>query len=88
MSVFGILNQEDGTILTHFGERDIISCVFHLGKVHSGGDTCYYLVNNATNPGKNYKVPFHHGTLQLDFSAKSCIGLIIGIDSGLVYNSE
>ena len=36
MSVFGTINKEDGTMSIHFDERDIISCVFHLGSVIDG----------------------------------------------------
>ena len=41
MSDFDAFNKEDGDMSIHFDERDIISCVFHLGKVKTGGGTCY-----------------------------------------------
>ena len=68
MSVFGTINKEDGRMPLHFDERDIISCIFHLGKVNSGGSTCYYSGDSSDNPGDLiHKVPFKHGTLQIGF---------------------
>ena len=64
MSVFGTLNKQDGQMPLHFDERDIISCVFHLGKVSNGGATLYYNGDNPKEPGNQvYSVPFNHGTL-------------------------
>ena len=42
MSIFGTLNKKDGEMPAHFDERDIISCIFHLGKVTDGGSTLYF----------------------------------------------
>ena len=76
MSVFGTLNKEDGVMPVHFDERDIISCVFHLGNVKSGGSTSYYQGNNPKNPGaKVHQVPFRHGTLQIGFFCKVLHGV-------------
>ena len=41
MSVFGTVSKEDGEMLLHFDERNIISYVCHLGKVKSCGSTIY-----------------------------------------------
>ena len=50
----------------HYDECDIISCVFHLGKVNSGGSTSYYSGTWPESPGEQiYQVPFQHGTLQM-----------------------
>ena len=51
MSVFGLVSKEDGEIPLHFDERDIISCVFHLGKVKSGGSISYYSGRSPSSPG-------------------------------------
>ena len=52
----------------YFDERDLISCVFHLGKVLYGGSTSFYSEDKPEEPGKkNYHVPFRHGTLQIGF---------------------
>ena len=76
MSVFGTLNKADGAMPIHFDERDIISCVFHLGNVHSGGATSYYSGTNANNPGKKvYEVPFCHGRLQIGFFCRVLHGV-------------
>ena len=42
MSVFGTVNKDDGQMPKNYNERDIISYVFHLDKVNSGGSTSYY----------------------------------------------
>ena len=42
MSIFGTVNKDDGWMPIHYDECDVISCVFHLGKVNSGGSTSYY----------------------------------------------
>ena len=42
MTVFGTISKDDGKIPLHFDERDIVSCVFHISKVTSGGATSYY----------------------------------------------
>ena len=68
MSVFGTINKEDGTMPIHFDERDIISCVFHLGSVMSGGSTSFYSGSSPSESGeKVHCVPFIHGTLQVVF---------------------
>ena len=68
MSVFGTLNKNDGEMPLHLDERDIISCVFHLGKVYQGGSTLFYSGKSSKEPGKQvYSVPFRHGTLQIGF---------------------
>ena len=68
MSVFGTVNKEDGEMPIHFDERDIILCVFHLGKVLQGVSTSFYSGDKPDNPGnKIYQVPFRHGTLQVGF---------------------
>ena len=68
MSVFGTVNKEDGEMPIHFDERDLISCVYHLGKVLHGGSTSFYSGDKPDKPGKkNYQVPFRHGTLQIGF---------------------
>ena len=76
MSVFGTINKEDGQMPLHFDERDIISCVFHLGKVKSGGFTSYYSGDSAESPGSRiHQVPFKHGTLQIGFFNKVLHGV-------------
>ena len=68
MTVFGTMSKDDGKMPLHFDKRDIISCVFHIGKVTSGGATSYYSGSSASEPGeKMYEVPFHHRTLQIGF---------------------
>ena len=68
MSVFGIISKDDGEMPIHFDERDIISCVFHLGKVDSGGSTSYYSGSSPDSPEDQiHRVPFRHGTLQIVF---------------------
>ena len=68
MSVFGTLNKNDGQMPLHFDERDLISCVFHLGDVTEGGSTLYFNGNSNHDPGEQvYNVPFRHGTLQIGF---------------------
>ena len=60
----------------HFDERGLISCVFHLGNVQSGGSTSYYEGDNPKNPGARvYQVPFKHGTLQIRFFCKVLHGV-------------
>ena len=52
----------------HYDKRDIISCVFHLGKVIDGGNTSYYAGIKPDKPGEKIcTVPFKHGTLQIGF---------------------
>ena len=76
MSVFGTVNKDDGRMPIHYDERDIISCVFHLGKVNSGGSTPYYSGTTPNSPGnKLYQVPFQHGTLQIGFFNKVLHGV-------------
>ena len=76
MSVFSTLNKEDGQMPIHFDERDVISCVFHLGKVLEGGATSYYSGDHAMEPkDKIHSVPFHHGTLQIGFFNKILHGV-------------
>ena len=76
MSVFGTINKEDGKMPLHFDERDIISCIFHLGKVNKGGSTSYYSGNSAKEPGERiHQVPFKHGTLQIGFFNKVLHGV-------------
>ena len=76
MTVFETVNKEDGVIPIHYDERDLISCVFHLGQVSKGGSTSYYDGTKADNPGKRiYQVPFIHGTLQIGFFNKILHGV-------------
>lgn len=76
MSVFGTLNKKDGEMPIHFDERDIISCIFHLGKVTRGGNTIYFDGDKPDDPGQNvYSVPFIHGTLQIGFFNKVLHGV-------------
>ena len=68
MSVFGTISKEDGVMPIHFDERDIISCVFHLGRVTSGCSTSFYGGVSHSKPGdKIHHVSFRHGTLKLFF---------------------
>ena len=68
MTVFDTLNKEDGSIPIHFDERDLISCVFHLGSVHKDGETSYYEGDRSDNPGQPvHQVSFTHGNLQVSF---------------------
>ena len=68
MSVFGMISKDDGEMPIHFDERDIISYVFHLGKVDSGCSTSYYSCSSPESPGDRiHQVPFKHGTLQIGF---------------------
>ena len=76
MSVFGTVNKQDGQMPIHFDERDIISCVFHLGKVSNGGSTSYYEGKKPDAPGRLiHQVPFMHGTLQIGFFNKVLHGV-------------
>ena len=76
MTVFGTVNKEDGSMPIHFDERDLISCVFHLGSVQKGGETSYYGGDKADNPGPPvHQVSFKHGNLQLGFSNKVLHGV-------------
>ena len=76
MSVFGTISKEDGKMPLHFDERDIISCIFHLGKVKKGGSTSYYSGDSAKEPGNRiHQVPFKHGTLQIGFFNKVLHGV-------------
>jgi len=76
MSVFGTINKKDGVMPLHFDERDIISCIFHLGKVTMGGGTQYFDGDKPEDPGeKVYSVPFRHGTLQIGFFNKVLHGI-------------
>ena len=73
MSVFGTLYKKDGQMPLHFDERDIISCVFHLGTVSKGGATLYYNGETPSDPGEQiYSVPFNRGTLQIGFFCQVC----------------
>ena len=77
MSVFGTINKEDGKMPLHFDERDIISCVFHLSEVKSGGSTSYYSGDSPDTSGERiHQVKFKHGTLQVGFFNK----VIHGVD--------
>ena len=76
MTVFGTVNKEDGEMPIHFDERDLISCVFHLGKVEKGGSTSYYEGSRPDIPMKKiHKVRFRHGTLQIGFFNKILHGV-------------
>ena len=76
MTVFRTVNKEDGEMPIHFDERDLISCVFHLGKVSKGGSTSYYEGTRPEKPGKRiHQVPFFHGTLQIGFFNKILHGV-------------
>ena len=76
MSVFGTVSKEDGEMPLHFDERDIISWVFHLGKVNSGGSTSYYSDSSPSSPSDRvHQVQFRHGTLQIGFSNKVLHGI-------------
>ena len=78
MSVFGTLNKEDGAMPVHFDKRGIISCVFCLRNVKSGGSTSYYQGDNPKNPGARvHQVPFRHRTSQIVFFCK----VLYGVDS-------
>ena len=41
-SVIGTFNEIDAEIPPHFDKSDIISVIFHAGKVKEGGETLYY----------------------------------------------
>ena len=76
MSVFGTINKEDGTMSIHFNERDIISCVFHLGSITSGSPTSFYSGSSPSKPGeKIHCVAFRHGTLQVFFKNRVLHGV-------------
>ena len=76
MSVFGTLNKKDGQMPLNFDERDIISCVFHLGEVSKGGATMYYNGDTPSDPGELiYSIPFIHGTLQIVFFCQVLHGI-------------
>lgn len=76
MTVFGTVNKQDGEMPIHFDERDLISCVFHLGKVSKGGSTSYYEGDKPDKPGRRiHQVPFLHGTLQIGFFNKIMHGV-------------
>lgn len=78
MSVFGTVSKKDGEMPIHYDERDIISCVFHLGEVVDGGNTSYYRGQKPDKPGpKIHSVPFKHGTLQIGFFNR----VLHGVDS-------
>ena len=83
MSVFGTISKEDGVMPIHFDERDIISCVFHLGRVTSGCSTSFYGGVSHSKPGdKIHHVSFRHGTLKLFFFLTECyMGSMSGMDS-------
>ena len=68
MSVFGTINKTDGVMPLHFDKIDIISCIFHLGKITKGGDTQHFDGDKSEDPGeKVLSVPSRHGTLQFFF---------------------
>ena len=76
MSVFGTISKDDLAMPIHFDERDIISCVFHLDKVVSGGSTSFYDSNSPINSGtKIHQVKFKYGTLQIGFFNKVLHGV-------------
>ena len=76
MSVFGTLNKQDDQMPLYFDKRDIISCVFHLGKVSKGGATLYYVGNSPSTPGEQvYSVPFNHSPLQIWFFSHALHGI-------------
>ena len=77
MTVFWTLSKDDGKMPLHFDERDIISCVIHIGKVTSDGATTYYSGSSPTDPGEKIcEVPFrHHGILQIVFFNKILYGV-------------
>ena len=76
MTVFGTIDKKDGDMPLHFDERDVISCVFHLGSVKRGGEICYNDGQSQKIPGKQiHKVSFRHGTLQIGFSNKVLHGV-------------
>ena len=68
MSVFGIVDKDDGEIPIHFDDCDLISCVLHLGKMEKGGSTSYYEGSTPDiPPQKIHQVPFRCDTLQIEF---------------------
>ena len=70
------MNKYDGAMPLHFDERDIISCVLHLGNVSQGGQTCYYNGSKVDEPGKMiHQVDFLHGRLQIGFFNKVLHGV-------------
>ena len=59
-----------------FYERDLISCVFHLGKIKSRGSTSYYNGTSPDSPGQRvHQVQFQHGTLRIGFFNKFLHGV-------------
>ena len=76
MSVFGTVNKADGQMKIHFDERDLISCIFHLGETTKGGATSFYAGSKAEEPGDCiHQVPFKHGNLQIGFFNKILHGV-------------
>ena len=76
MAIFGTVNKEDRSMPIYFDERDLISCVFHLGSVHKGGETSYYGCDKPDKPGLPvHQVSFRHGNLQIGFSNRVLRGV-------------
>ena len=58
-TVIGTFNEVDAQIPPHFDENDVISVIFHAGKVKEGGETLYYNGSQKKEIGEElFAVPF------------------------------
>jgi len=87
MSVFGTVNKEDGEMPIHFDERDLISCVYHLGKVLHGGSTSFYSGDKPDKPGNKFiRFPSDMEPYKLVSLTMSFTVLMIGRGKDVVFN--
>ena len=67
-TVIGTFEEVNAEIPPHFDEKDLISVVFHAGKIKSGGETIYYDGCKKNDIGNVvYSMPFQHGRIQIGF---------------------
>ena len=51
----------------YFDENDVISVIFHAGKVKEGGEILYYNGSEKNIGEEVFAVPFRYGRIQISF---------------------
>ena len=67
-TVISTFDEVNAQIPPHFDENDVISVIFHAGRVKEGGETLYYNGFEKREIGDEvFAVPFRHGRIQIGF---------------------